>query len=1126
MKKKDKSEKSDIVLFTSLVSESERSELDNSGEACESDNAVALYSALAIRDKGDDEWFVDSGATKHMTNVDHEMQNVKKPSVKQVKAANGERMDIERTGDLKCQINNNSNFVLSDVQYIPKISVNLLSVSQMVKRGCTVVFDVNGCRILQEKQLLAEGKLIDDMFKIKIKFTENACATREQKNSDDAALWHRRMGHMSFGLLNSVLNLKVESDTKCVICAMGKHSRKPFNEPGTRATRQLELIHTDVCGPMPVRSLGGARYFVSFIDDFSRKVHIYVLKSKGEVFEKFVMYKKLVENQLDMKIKIVRSDNGTEFVNKSFMEFYTRHGIKQEKSTPYSPQQNGLAERMNRTIVEKVRCMLLDSKLAKHFWAEAVYAAVNVINAITNSSTKMSPNEKWNGTKSNFAEFKVFGCRAMAWQPNEKRKKLDQKSCEYIFLRNADDAKAYRLYDVNKRTIVISRDVIFLEREELVIDANNFNDNSHVYIPESERFEEISEPETDQNSSQTVDDPATIAPGESNNTNESTAADTGNVSQLNADADNRNDTLSSVDATFESANGDENNEAIDETLEETIIDAGARNSVADDPDFRTRARVDSGADRAVTRSLRNLLNFHMAFSAIHEPDTYQEAMNGSEAVEWKMAMREEFDSLIKNNTWVLMKCPPGAKIVDNRWVFKVKQEKRDAPIRYKARLVARGFTQEYGVNYFETFSPVVRFTSIRIILALAAQKKMQIKQFDVKTAFLNGDLDETVYMKQPIGFEDGSGNICKLQKSLYGLKQSSRCWNKKFTDFIRLFGFNESKYDPCVFIRRRNNALTIMAIHVDDGIIVSESDEDIKSVLNHLNRHFEVKEMEIGCFLGLEIQKNGDGSIFIHQSTYAEKVLNRFNFGNCHGISTPSDPNQSLHDFDESEPSNYAYRSLIGSLMYLAIGTRPDIAYAVSVASRFLEKPTVVHERAAKRILRYIKRTLNFGILYTQDSLVGIRAYSDADFAGDTSTRKSTSGSVLLYGNNVVSWSSERQQSVSLSTTESEYIAASQCVKELVWLLNLLRDILNEDSINATLFMDNQSAIRLVKNPEFHKRSKHIDIRYHFIREKYEGKCFKLEYISTHDMLADIFTKALPATKFNEFVNKLNVCEN
>lgn len=258
---------------------------------------------------------------------------------------------------------------------------------------------------------------------------------------------------------------------------------------------------------------------------------------------------------------------------------------------------------------------------------------------------------------------------------------------------------------------------------------------------------------------------------------------------------------------------------------------------------------------------------------------------------------------------------------------------------------------------------------------------------------------------------------------------------------------------------------------------------------------------------------------------YAERVLKRFNFENCHGISTPSDSNQPLHDFLESEPSNFAYRNLIGSLMYLAIGTRADIAHAVSVASRFLEKPTVVHERAAKRILRYIKKTLNFGIFYHQDK-DEIKAYSDADFAGDTSTRKSTSGSVLFYGNNMVSWSSERQQSVSLSTTESEYIAGSQCVKELVWLKSLICEILNEPSIKTTLFMDNQSAIRLVKNPEFHKRTKHIDVKYHFIREKFEETFFDLIYIQTNDMIADVFTKALPAAKFNELVSKLGILKN
>lgn len=1154
--KNGKNEKSDIVLFTYLDLEnddnSEHSESVSVDSAMckdisllKSDNSdisensyivsedAVSSSVLVAKSENDNEWFVDSGATKHMTHVDCEMLNVKDPPIKHVKAANGEKMNIVRTGDIKCNINNRSVFVLSDVQYIPKLCVNLLSVSQMVRNGCQVTFNADGCKIYSsDMELLAEGKMVNGMFTIQIRFNESACMVRAIKNAD-IALWHRRLAHLNFSTLKSMFNLKVQPDTKCIVCTKAKHARAPFNDTGTRASGLLELIHTDVCGPLPVMSMGGGKLFLTFIDDYSRMLHVFILRSKGEVFSKFVLYKKQVENELNLKIKAVRSDNGTEFVNRNFCEFFEKHGIRHEKSTPYSPQQNGLAERMNRTIIEKVRCMLIDSKLTKNFWAEAVCAAVDIIN---NVSSNVTPQEKWSGKKSNYADFKVFGCRAMVWQPNVKRSKLDEKSHEYIYLRRADDAKAFRLYDINQRKIIISRDVVFLEKEDRVIDANNFNNNSHVYIQDENdggRFEEIVEQESDQVSPEAV---APIVSGESN-ANESTGANDANESA--AAGEHQNDESNNVSVRNENADdseiltddepeNDSTNATFESTstsLDETSIDAGAQANAPDDPNFRTRARVDTTADRPVTRGFRNLLNLHVAFSVFHEPDTYQEALNSDDSMQWKVAMREEYDSLMKNDTWILVERPRNVQIVDNRWVFKIKQESKCAPLRYKARLVARGFTQQYGVNYFETFSPVVRFTSIRAILAIAAQRKMELRQFDVKTAFLNGDLSDIVYMQQPTGFDDKSGRICMLKKSLYGLKQSSRCWNRKFTEFIKLFGFEKSKFDPCVFVSRQNNILTILAIHVDDGLIASESVADIKSVLAHLNKHFEVKEMEIGCFLGLEINRNADGSIFVHQSMYAEKVLKRFNFDNCHGISTPSDPNQPLHDFIESEPSNFAYRNLIGSLMYLAIGTRADIAHAVSVASRFLEKPTVVHERAAKRILRYIKKTLNHGIFYTQDR-GGIKAYSDADFAGDTSTRKSTSGSVVFFGSNMVSWSSERQQSVSLSTTESEYIAASQCAKELVWLKNLVCEILDETSIETILYMDNQSAIRLVKNPEFHKRTKHIDIRYHFIREKFEENFFDLEYVATQDMIADVFTKALPAAKFNELISKLGIREN
>lgn len=314
-----------------------------------------------------------------------------------------------------------------------------------------------------------------------------------------------------------------------------------------------------------------------------------------------------------------------------------------------------------------------------------------------------------------------------------------------------------------------------------------------------------------------------------------------------------------------------------------------------------------------------------------------------------------------------------------------------------------------------------------------------------------------------------------------------------------------------------------MAIHVDDGLIVGESSNEIKSLLKYLGEKFEIKEMDVGCFLGIEIQKREDKSIFVHQSTYAKKVLSKFNMENCNTVSTPSDTNQQMQSFDESSASNYPYRELIGSLMYLAVGTRPDLAHAVGIASRYLQNPTIVHENAAKRILKYLKKTLNFGILFHSDKTTDLFAYSDADFAGDIDSRRSTTGYVSIFGGGAISWCSERQKSVSLSTTESEYMAASQCVKELVWLKSIFNEILGESVLKMGFFMDNQSAIRLIKNPEFHKRSKHIDVRYHFIREKYEENLFDLQYISTKEMVADIFTKSLATQRFNDLTKKLGV---
>lgn len=1104
-----------------------------------------MYSAFAA-EKVNEEWYIDSGATKHMTHVNMMMDNKRNPLVPEVRVANNEKLKIEYVGDVKCNMDGNSEMVtLKDVQYVPELCVNLLSVSALVKNGNTAVFDINGCKIYnKKKEIIATGNLVGDMFKLNVKMNENVCAVEVRKIDDEPILWHRRLAHANFNTLKSALNIKVQSDLKCIVCAKGKQARSPFSDTGTRATKTLEIIHSDVCGKLPVRSLGGSNYFVTFIDDFSRKVFVYPIRAKSEVLSRFIEFKTLVENETENKIKILRSDGGGEYKSKKFAKFCADNGIKHETTTPYTPQQNGVAERNNRTILEKARCMLIDANLSKQFWAEAVCAAVDIINVLPNAPNKQAPNERWNGKKCNLKHFKVFGCKAMAWLPNCKRDKLDAKSVECVYLRSAENQKAFRLYDTQSNKIIVSRDVIFMENENKVINPNAENRKLYRYIEsEDDDFDKfIVDAENDSAANESIsmaDEPADIAPGENDSDTDVSVTIAPGENDYDADEsivtvrdnsehdsnestdtvqdDNEEPNLSSV-STFNKSEV----ESSSEYDTDTGTDYVTTDNEANDPTYTTRAKINVDPPRRKTRSDMNLLNFHVAFIA-NEPSSYKQALEDENREKWMCAMKEEYESLIKNNTWELVERPVNQKIVDNKWVYRVKEKTKNSPMRFKARLCARGFTQQHGVNYFETFSPVVRFTSIRIILAIAAQRRMCIKQFDIKTAFLNGELKEEVYMEQPIGFSDGTNKVCRLKASLYGLKQASRCWNEKFSKFIKLFGFRQCKADPCVYVSRKNGALTMLAIHVDDGLIAGENQSDVKSVIKYLGEHFEIKEMDIGCFLGLEIEQKPDGSIFVHQSTYAAKVLSRFNMENCVGVSTPIDANQMMHNFDESEPSSYPYRELIGSVMYLAVGTRADIAHAVAVASRHMEKPTIVHERAAKRILKYLKKTLNFGILYLNSNTDELIAYSDADYAGDIETRRSTSGAAFMYGGGIISWCSERQKSVSLSTTESEYIAASQCVKELIWLKQIFCELLENNSLKIKLLMDNQSAIRLIKNPEFHKRTKHIDVRYHFIREKYEENLFMLHYIPTNEMLADTFTKALASPKFVELVKKLGM---
>lgn len=435
--------------------------------------AHALLCAM-IAEGTSDSWFIDSGASVHMSRSDSIMNNIRAPNKDlSIKTANNQTIGVKAVGDVFARVDTKfgeNSIVMKNVQYVPDLCTNLLSVAQIVQHGNEVVFNKNGCIIYNtNKKVIATADLINNMFRLNVS-TDYAFSAK----GDNIALWHKRMGHLSLSGLKQLkcddIDMKLISkisNFNCITCAKGKHCREKFVDSTNHAKQILELIHSDVCGPMSCNSIGGSRYYVTFIDDFTRKIFVYVIKNKNQVYDCFLKFKNFVENQTSKKIKILRSDNGTEYVNSKFQTLCATSGIQHQKTCTYTPEQNGLAERFNRTIMERVRCLLFEAGLPKSFWGEAVLVATRIINASYNSATKGVPDEIWFDRPVDYSRFKTFGCQAMAHIPNQRRKKLDVKSTECIFIGYADDTKGYRLLDPSTQKVIISRDVLFFEDSKI-----------------------------------------------------------------------------------------------------------------------------------------------------------------------------------------------------------------------------------------------------------------------------------------------------------------------------------------------------------------------------------------------------------------------------------------------------------------------------------------------------------------------------------------------------------------------------------------------------------------------------------------------------------------------------------
>lgn len=1029
-------------------------------------NEENLFAIESSNEKG---WTLDSGATSHIVSDKNLFSNLTTIENKKVKVADGFKVNVHGKGTclLRFESENGCTSVrLKDVLYVPELKGNFISIRKLNNIGIHVNFHDEKADIIRNNKLLATAEIQNDLFKLQ---HDKVYAVKEVVNKKLCIHeLHRILGHRNIESIKKMLNeelvtgielKKCQCETQCVVCLQSKMTRKPFvREKANGSKNILDLIHTDLCGPMKTQTHSKKRYLLTFIDDFSRFTKIYLLRNKSEVNAKMMEFVELMKTQFEKKPKQFHSDRGGEYINEEIHKYLVAEGIESSYTSPYTPQLNGVAERKNRSLIEMVRCMLRDAELQRSVWGEAIMTANYLQNRMITSAIKRTPYELWYKRRPQIKSLAVFGSTCFVKVPNNKRTKLDDTSKE-MFLLGFDEfnSNIYRCFDREKERIILSRDVIFKSSQ------NNANGLELHYNSNNAEKEAVN--------------------------------------------DNDNEAVDPMDYDLSESSKSESSssESSDESRQ---------------PFMRISTRSTKGKQ---PKRLGYDTNFDQ-INAIYEPKSYQEVLNDANKEKWIEAMNEEIHSMLKNETWELCDLPPNRQAIGNKWIFTVKTNQNNEVERFKARLVAQGFSQKFGVDYVEVFAPVVKQTTFRILLSIASRMKTKIYQFDVKTAFLNGVINETIYMKQPPGFiVKGKENlVCLLKRSIYGLKQAANSWNEAINQILTTFGYKRCEADNCLYIKINGDDWCIILIYVDDLLVTSSSERMIRKVEKDISSTIEIRSLgEVKNYLKIEVERN-DGVYSIKQEKYIKKIVNEFGLENAKISKIPLD---SGYEKEQSNnytflPSNANYQKLIGSLLYVALNTRPDIAASISILAQKVSKPTEYDWNELKRMVRYLKGTSFYQLKMgskdqeKENSLIG---YADANWAEGRCDRKSNGGYLFKLNGATISWRSKKQDCVALSSTEAELISITDAAKEAIWLRRLLQELHQQINGPTLIFEDNQSCLKIIQNSNASSRTKHIDVRYNFIKDYVKRNVLLCKYCSTEDMIADILTKPLNRTKFEKF---------
>ncbi|KFM74814.1 Copia protein, partial [Stegodyphus mimosarum] len=1019
------------------VSKNQKFKIDDKNGQFKDKELMLVENYVTTTDKGCNadkfNWVVDTAATTHFCNNRNLMINFEEINDIRMSLAVGNcESKVLGKGTVKfaVKVGNRINWIeLDNVLYNPNLRRNLLSGARLEKAGAHFVVSNGKMWIyFNNWDKLCYAKRYDGLYHVKPfryatdkKEAGYGTETRKLNKVDDATLWHRRFCHVNFDYIqNTSKNQSVKGlpeiekpMEKCEPCIIAKSSRITFKTLPKRSDKPLQLVYLDVCGPLPVPSKGGSKYFLAIVDDYSRLVTVYCMKNKNESFYNFKNYHRQMERLTNRKLISIRTDNGGEFCNKQFERYLAENGISVERTNAYTPEENGVCERFNRTALDAVKAMLNDSKMGKEWWAEALGCFVHTWNRVCHKSNR-TPYEMFLNRKPSVVYFKVFGCKAYVGVPKQIRNKLQMRCREGIMVGYAKETRGYRIWLPEERRLIETCNVKFDEKVNAVDDIlDQKSKTKFKRLEESELLAESDEEqETSRKELKSSEDKS--IPKEVSDLNWQRKA----VKRPDGTRTDIYYYVEGTDTRFRSHNDIEKYcEARNIKFEKDKFDFSGRNEYSGKVNF-VEQETSSVSEEA--NSVEIVI-----------PQNFEEARKSVNAEEWSKAMKEEIETMKKRNVWELVEKPENKTMLGTKWVYTLKRNEKNEVVRYKARLVAQGFRQKRGEDFDDVYSPVVNFSIIRIFFTiLVCLYGWTNCQLDVKNAYLYANLNEKIYMTQPEGFIEEENKVCLLHKAIYGLHQSGREWFCEFESTLENLHFKKIQWCNCVY----KGSNVILLLYVDDIVIFSKDQHSIDKVISQLSKFFDLKVLgKTKTLLGIEFLENENG-LFIHQQNYIEEIFEKFKHFQIPVTSVPIAKGTILTKLDcpstSAEMRKLPFRNLLGCLVFVANRTRPDITYAVNILSQFQENPGIRHWEALLKLLGYLNSTKLYKLNLSRIKHLNLYCYSDADYASNRDDRVSMGGFILYLDEVPVIWKTVKQNKMAQKRKLDSYDDDYDCDTE------------------------------------------------------------------------------------------------